>query len=153
MNKQGNTDKLRRKEKLCLSFHPADWHCSSPFLIVNCFVQLRREIKEFSVLTCICLSDRRKWACFFLAWQLLRAQYNGSDTNKYTQLTILETSYKHCAVNTVHHLALFLPPFSLIPSIFLQCPPTPTELGEAHFVQGGEDSPSDSSARQIAWAL
>lgn len=59
----------------------------------------------------------------------------------------------YCAVSTVHPPALFLPSLSVIPSIFLPFPPTPTELGEAHLVWRGEDSPSDTSARQLALAF
>lgn len=64
MNKQRKTDKLRRKEKLSLSIQLTLAHCSSPTLILDCFVQLRRGIREFSVLACICLSDRLEWAGF-----------------------------------------------------------------------------------------
>lgn len=64
-SKQQNTENLGGKKNfLCLSIQLTLAHCSSPSLILDCFVQLRRGIREFSVLACICLSDRLERAGF-----------------------------------------------------------------------------------------
>lgn len=70
---------------------------SVPDLSLLCSTQ-RRGIREFWVSACICLSVCRavySGHALFVAWQLLWAPNNAPPANKWTQLTIHGTSYRH----------------------------------------------------------